>query len=262
MTQPNRVRSKQPAALVTAGGSGIGLAIARCLLESGYHVTVCDVSPDAIDAATAAEPELVGHVADVSVPEQVKQLMAAIDESRGRLDAMVNNAGIGGPRAPIDEISNTDWQRTISVNLSGAFYCTKYAARIMKPQGSGCIVNISSTSARTGLPLRAPYVASKVGLQGLTYNVARELGPFNIRCNVILPGAIDNERGRNLMVDLAARLGISVDEAEERRLSYISMRTRIDPAEVGEMVVFLCSDKARHITGQMIGVCGNSEWEG
>lgn len=254
-------QTRERVALVTAGGSGIGLAIARRLTRAGHRVVICDIDSDAIAAARSEVPELIGHVADVGRAGQVRQVIASIDRSLGRLDTLVNNAGVGGPRAAIEATPEDAWQRTIAVNLNGAFYCTKYAARLMKPRRAGCIVNISSASVRTGLPLRAAYVASKAGLQGLTYNVARELGPFNIRCNAILPGAIDNARGRQLMSELAEREGIPVPEAEARRLGFVSMRSRVDPAEVASMAAFLASDEAAHITGQMIGVCGNSEWE-
>ena len=120
----------------------------------------------------------------------------------------------------------------------------------------------SSTSARSGLPNRTPYVVSKVAIEGLTRNLARELGPFNIRCNSLLPGSMENERNRTMMREKAAREGITYEQALAQRLEFISMRTRIDPAEVGDMAVFLASDGARHVSGQQISVCGNIEWEG
>ena len=178
-----------------------------------------------------------------------------------RLDVLVNNAGIGGPRGPVDETPDAEWDETIRVNLSGAFYCSKRAAAIMKAQRSGCIISISTTSARTGLPNRAAYVASKVGLQGLTYNLARELGPFNIRANAIQPGPIENERGNALLQKLAERRGVTVQEALARRLGFVSMRTRIQPSEIADMAFVLASDTGRHVSGQTISVCGNAEWE-
>ena len=141
------------------------------------------------------------------------------------------------------------------------FYCIKNVAPLMKAQKSGCIVNISTASAKVALPLRSPYVASKVGVLGLTHTVAREYGPFGIRCNAILPGLIDNERGRNILANQAKERGVPFEEAEQDFLEFISLRAWIDPAEVGDLAVFLASHAGRHITGQNIGMDGNVEWE-
>jgi len=246
--------------MVTAGGSGIGLAISKCFLRHGHSVHICDVDSNALDNALFESSGLSGTLADVGDPASVDTMFNEGIKILGGVDVLVNNAGIGGGRAPIDKVTDEDWNETIKVNLSGAFYCTRHAARIMKAQLHGCIINISSASARTGLPERMPYVVSKAGLQGLTRNVARELGPYNISCNAILPGAIDNERGHALIKRRASEQGISIDEAEAERLRYISMRTRIDPSEIGEVCVFLATH-GQHISGQEIGVCGNSEWE-
>ena len=131
----------------------------------------------------------------------------------------------------------------------------------MKQARSGVIINISTSSVLTGLPLLAPYVASKTGVLGLTRNAARELGPYNIRCNTILPGLIDNARGRALVQQLADERGQSFAEAETEFLRYVSLRTWIDPGEIGDLALFLASDAARHITAQSIAVDGNVEWE-
>jgi NAD(P)-dependent dehydrogenase (short-subunit alcohol dehydrogenase family) len=141
------------------------------------------------------------------------------------------------------------------------FYCIKRALPPMKAQGSGCIINISSASTRVGMPLRTPYIATKWAVEGLTQNLARELGPDNIRCNAILPGIIDNPRGRRLVEKLAEERGQSFEETEQRYIGFVSMRSWIQPEEVADMAAYLASDAARHVTGQAIGVCGNLEWE-
>ena len=174
---------------------------------------------------------------------------------------LVNNAGIGGPRAPVDEIEDADWYRTIDVNLHGMFHCIKRAVPAMKAQGAGAIVNISTASTRVGMALRTSYVTSKCAVDGMTRNLARELGPFGIRCNAILPGVIDNPRGRRLITQLASERGQTVEEAHEHYVSFISTRSLIGCEEVADMAFFLAQDAARNITGQLIGVCGNLEWE-
>jgi NAD(P)-dependent dehydrogenase (short-subunit alcohol dehydrogenase family) len=244
-------------ALVTAAGAGIGHAIAGRLIAAGYRVFGCDLSANAF-----AKTEGMEHiVADISRPSDVTAMFDQIVATAGTLDLLVNNAGIGGPRAPLDEIEPDAWDVTIAVNLNGMFYCMRAAAALMKAAGSGVIVNISTSSVLTGLPLRAPYVASKAGVLGLTRNAARELGPHGIRCNAILPGLIDNPRGRALVQKLADERGQSFAETEAGFLRYISLRCWIDPSEIGDLTVFLASDAARHITGQSIAVDGNVEWE-
>jgi NAD(P)-dependent dehydrogenase (short-subunit alcohol dehydrogenase family) len=132
----------------------------------------------------------------------------------------------------------------------------------MREQRSGAIINVASTAARTGLPLRTAYVASMSGLLGLTLNAARELGPDNIRCNAVLPGIVDDEQGRQLIAARARHARRSTEEAEAELLRHTSMRTWIAPEDVADTVLFLASDSARHISGQNLGVCGNLEWEG
>jgi len=248
--------------IVTAGASGIGRAIAEHFLASGAKVHICDINQKALDDVLSSNPGMRGSIANVGKPGDVDRLFAEATAWMEGLDVLVNNAGIGGPNAPIDEMEDDDWDLTIQINLNGAFYCAKRAARIMKQQESGCIINISSTSARTGLPNRAPYVVSKVGLEGLTRNLARELGPFGIRCNAVLPGSMENERGRMLLQRTADRDGITVEQARAQRLQYISMRTRIDPSEIADVAVVLTTPTFRHVTGQLFSVCGNVEWEG
>ena len=247
--------------VVTAGATGIGLGIVDAFLRSGARVHVCDISADAVKALAGRHEHLSASLCDVGDSTQVKAFSDEAETAMSGVDVLVNNAGLGGPRGPVDEISDDDWDATFRVNVTGAFYATRAFAPRFKRQKSGCIINISSTSARTGLPNRTAYVASKGALESMTMNLARELGPFNIRCNALLPGSIENERGRKLLADRAEREGITYQQALNERLRFISMRSRIDVSEVGETAVFLASDVARHITGQRLSVCGNAGWE-
>jgi NAD(P)-dependent dehydrogenase (short-subunit alcohol dehydrogenase family) len=248
--------------LVTAGGAGIGQAIAEAFLASGARVAICDVDPPALQGMYDANPDLIAEQADVSNSEDLDRLFGHLMDKWGGLDVLVNNAGIGGPRAPLEETDENEWRKCLDVNLTGAFIAMKRAIPSMKAQRSGCIINISTSSARTGLPNRGAYVASKAGLIALSSNTAREVGAWNIRCNAILPGLIDNDRGRALIDKFAHERDLQIEKAEETFLSFVSMRTMIEPAEVAALCVFLASDGARHISGQAIGVDGNMEWEG
>ncbi|MBL4836777.1 MAG: SDR family oxidoreductase [Kordiimonadaceae bacterium] len=247
--------------LITAGASGIGFAIAEAFLANGDQVHICDINETAIEQALAKHPELQATVADVCDPKAVDKMFADIEARWGGLTVLVNNAGIGGERASLDTLDDDAWGDCISVNLNGAFYCMKRAAKWMKRDNHGSIINISTASVRTGLPYRAPYVASKAGLEALTTNAARELGVYNIRCNAILPGSINNERGQELIRVHASTYGMTFAEAQADTLKYTSMRTMIEMSEIGDMAVFLASDRAKNVSGQKIGVCGNAEWE-
>ena len=247
--------------VITAGASGIGLAIAKAFSDNGAQVFICDVSEPALEAARSEHPNLQGAIADVGDPQQVEHFFKQAQAALGGIDVLVNNAGIGGPKTSIETIDYQDWDDCIRINLSGMFYCAKQVIPGMKAQGHGSIINIATSSAKTGLPQRLPYVASKVGVLGLTHNLARELGPFNIRCNAILPGKIDNPRGHALTQRYADEQGISFEEADQHKLQFISMRSTVHPSEIGEVAVFLASNNARHITAQEIAVDGNAEWE-
>lgn len=260
-TASHRGIKKNMTVVVTAGASGIGLATAQKFLAAGKQVFICDLSREALDKALSENPGLQGEVADVGSPRQIEHFFASAMNIMGGIDVLVNNAGIGGPRAAIEDIDYPDWDDCIRINLNGMFYCIKQVVPVMKEQKRGCIINICTSSARTGLPYRLPYVASKAGVLGLNHNVARELGEHNIRCNAILPGLMDNARGRRLVSDFSKRHRLSNDDAEQEFLRYISLRTWIKPSEIGDMAIFLASDAACHITAQEIAVDGNCEWE-
>lgn len=244
--------------LITAGASGIGLAIAQVFHAKGDRVIICDVDADALAHAAEDMPGLVAHQADVADPVAV----AALVEAAGAIDVLVNNAGVAGPVGGIETNDPADWARCFAVNVHGAFHMIAAVVPAMRAAGGGTIVNISTASTVTGLPGRSAYVASKWALEGLTRNAARELGPAGIRVNAIRPGFMDTERMRGIMARIAGQSGRPVAEVEAEALGYISMRTKIQPSEIGEMALFLASDAARHVTGQIIGVDGNAEWEG
>ncbi|MEM1395860.1 MAG: SDR family oxidoreductase [Pseudomonadota bacterium] len=247
--------------LVTGGGAGIGRAIAESFDDRGSQVHVCDIDGSALRDLRENRPSISATVADVSSAHDADRVFDEFCVKSDGIDVLINNAGIGGPRALLEETDEEAWRSCIDVNLTAPFLYTRRAIPCMKGQGTGVIINISTSSAKTGLPMRSAYVASKAGLIAFTKNAARELGPFGIRCNAVLPGIIDNARGRALVSKYAADRDLDQDTAEQEFLSYVSMRTMIKPTEVAEACVFLASDQARHITGQAIGVDGNMEWE-
>ena len=254
--------SNQPqTVMVTAAGRSIGRAIAERFHAAGAKVHICCLTTDSLSTVLGANPGMSGSIADVGSADAVARWFDEGLAALGELGILVNNAGIGGPRAPIEEVGDADWHRVIDVNLHGMFHCIKRAVPVMKARGAGSIINISTASTRVGMPLRTPYIASKCAVDGMTTNLARELGPYGIRCNAILPGLIDNPRGRALITRLAGERNQTIDEAEQRYVSFISMRAFITSEEIADAAFFLASDAARHISGQLLGVCGNLEWE-
>lgn len=246
--------------VVTAGAGGLGAVTAETFAKAGAAVFVCDVDETALSAIEKHD-NIEGMAADVGNPDAVTRFMTAALDHLGGIDVLVNNAGIGGVTAAAEETSVADWDRTMAVNASGPFYCARLAIPAMKAAGRGAIVNISSTSARTGLPLRVAYAVSKVAVLGLTHTLARELGPHGITVNAVLPGAMDNERLRRVGRAKAEANGVSMEEAMGEFVEFVSMRTLIDMQDVADMVAYLASPAARHISGQNIGVCGNAEFE-
>jgi len=247
--------------LVTAGGQSVGRVMAEKFLARGDRVHICDANGPLLESVLAANRGISGTVCDVGDEAQVDRLFEAVATSVGPLDVLVNTVGISGPRGPIETLSYADWRACMVVNLDSMFFTVRRAVPMMRQRGGGAIVNFSTGSTRTNFPLRTPYVASKAGVEGLTRALARELGPANISVNAILPGMIDNDRMRGIVARVARQEGRTNEDVEAEYLRFISMRSKIDPAEIAETVLFLASDPGRHISGQLLGVCGNIEWE-
>ena len=252
---------KRQTVVVTGAGRGMGRATAERFLEAGARVHVCEIDAKALAEVLEANPGLRGSMADVGSPGEVEQLFQEAPGWLGHIDVLVNNVGIAGPRAPIEEIEYEDWEQSMRINLSGMFYCIKQVLPSMKRRRHGVIVNISTGSVLTVPQQRLPYNVSKTGVEGLTRSVAREVGPFNIRCNAIRPGMVNTERMKGIVSRIAAEKGITAAEVEADFIRYFSMRSQIQPGEIADMAFFLASDEARHVSGQMIAVDGFVEWE-
>ena len=245
--------------LVTGGASGIGWTIALMLQDQGARVHLCDASSALLARALRERPEMSGSVADVADPQHVDRLFDDVRQSLGGLDVLVNNAGIAGPTAAVEDIDPDDWSRTVAVNITGQFLCARRAVPLFKAAGGGSIINMSSSAGRLGYPLRTPYAASKWAVIGFTKSLAMELGPHAIRVNALLPGIVEGERIRRVIAARAGAQSVPYDEMERRYLGQVSLRRMDTPADVAAMVLFLCSPAGRNISGQSLGVCGNVE---
>jgi len=177
----------------------------------------------------------------------------------GRLDVLVNNAGIAGPTLPVEDIATAEWDQTIAINLTGPFLCTRRAVPMLKQNGGGAIINISSVAGRLGFALRTPYSASKYGVIGMTETWAIELGPSNIRVNAVLPGIVEGPRQERIVAAKAAAYGIEHEEMRARLLSKVSLRRMVSAQDIANQILFLCSPAGAAISGQSLSVCGNVE---
>lgn len=245
--------------LVTAGAAGIGRAIAETLAAAGAKVQVCDVDEAALAAFAAALPGAGATLADVADEAAVDRLFDEVDRRLGGLDALVNNAGIAGPTAAIEEIDPADWRRCLEVDLTGQFLCARRAVPRLKAAGGGAIVNMSSAAGRLGYAFRTPYAAAKWGVIGFTQSLAKELGPHGITVNAILPGVVKGPRIERVIQARADQLGLGYAEMERQYLEKVSLRRMVTAEEVAAMVLYLVSPLGRGVSGQSIGVCGNVE---
>lgn len=243
--------------LITGAASGIGRRTAERFLEDGAAVHICDVSQEAVDEFLAANAAATASITDVGDRASVDQLFA--DLPFDHLDVLVNNAGIAGPSAPVDEHDEDGWDQCIQVNLSGTFYVTKRAIPLLRRSDAGSIVNIASTAALFGYPLRSSYTATKWAMIGLMKTWAMELGPEGIRVNAICPTSVEGPRIDGVIEREAQARGITVDEVRDNYLRQSSMRTFIKADDVADIVMFLSSDGAMKISGQTISVDGHTE---
>jgi NAD(P)-dependent dehydrogenase (short-subunit alcohol dehydrogenase family) len=237
--------------LITGAGRGIGREIAMAFCAQGALVAVNDITPINLDQTVeqirSSGGTVIDFVTDISKKMPVQAMVSQILDEWGRIDILVNNAGVE-PHAPLLDLDAWDWQRTIDVNLSGAFYTTQTVGRVMREQGGGVIVNIASIAGRAhGLKDRAAYVASKMGLIGLTREAARELAAYNIRVNAVCPGVIETEMTAELRKNQAL-VDKWLEDIPQNRLG--------QPHDVAGLVMFLCSQEASYITGQAINVDG------
>ena len=246
--------SPQRVAVVTGGARGIGLAIARWFLAHEYRVALIDIDAQTLSGTEAAlaDPERVLALqGDVSQPPQVTRCMAAVVERFGRIDALVNNAGVAIFK-PILDTSYEEFRHVLNTNLDGAFLCTQAAAPIMLKNGGGAVVNIASISGLRASTLRVAYGTSKGALIHLTKQQAVELGAVGIRVNAIAPGPVDTE-----MAKLVHTVAIRSDYHD-----VIPLNRYGTTEEIAQAVGFLCSPQASYINGQVLAVDGGFDSAG
>jgi 3-oxoacyl-[acyl-carrier protein] reductase len=239
--------SKSRVAIVTGGTRGIGRATVRALAGDGWAVVLTGRDADRVETAVrelGGGESLVGVVADVGRGEDVQRMVSQTQERFGRIDLLVNNAGITRD-ALLVRMKDADWDEVLGVNLRGAFQALRAVARVMMRQRSGRIVNVASTAGAMGTAGQANYSAAKAGLVGLTKSAARELAHWGILVNAVAPGLIETDMS-----------SVLTPEIRESYVATIPLKRIGTPGEVAEVVRFLASEGASYITGQVIHVNG------
>lgn len=245
-------------ALVTGSSQGIGKAIAQKLIEAGATIAVAAIENEALKK-TAAEFEQLGarfkaYGVDLTDESQIDSLVLSVVRDLGPVDILINNAGITGPTAPVHKVPIADWDRTLQINLRTPFLLSRAVVPSMIERKGGKIVNMSSIAGKMAYPLRTPYAASKWGIIGLTLTLAQELGPYNIHVNAVCPGPTQTEMIESVIRARAQALGTDFETMSKEYVRATALGRMVQPQEVADLVLFLCSPKSNAITGQAIDI--------
>jgi meso-butanediol dehydrogenase / (S,S)-butanediol dehydrogenase / diacetyl reductase len=249
--------------IITGGARGIGAAICQSFARSGASVIIAD-----IDEAGALERQRLieadgGHAlavkVDVTRREEVERLMATALQTWGKIDVLVNNAGIN-TFYRFTEIPEREWDRVLAINAKGTFLCSQLASREMVKRNTGRIINISSQAGRSGQPFMAHYVASKFAVVGLTQTMALELGPFGVTVNAVCPGDVITDMRKETIKGLAPLQGVPPDDFDPLAIERCPLKRLELPEDVANAVLFLASEGAGFITGEAFNVSGGLEF--
>jgi NAD(P)-dependent dehydrogenase (short-subunit alcohol dehydrogenase family) len=240
--------------LVTAGAAGIGREITRAFAATGAKVFVCDIDATGLKQLEQEIPGVLTVTCDIANRAEIESMVSAAAAALGGLDVLVNNAGIAGPTAPVEELSPDDWDKVVQVNLTGTFDVTRHAIPHLKKSSAGVIIILSSAAGRFGYANRSAYSATKWGLVGFTKTLSIELGQYGIRANTILPGGVGGERLERVLEGRAKESGQTVEQVKERAMANQSLKRLVDPRDIAALAVFLASDAAKSISGQMLPV--------
>jgi NAD(P)-dependent dehydrogenase (short-subunit alcohol dehydrogenase family) len=240
--------------LITAGASGIGREIARAFDENGASVFVCDIDADALAELERELPGVHTAMCDIGNRPDIERMMEAGVAALGGLDVLVNNAGIAGPTTPVEQYDPGAWDTVVRINLTSTFDVTRLAIPHLKRSDAGVIINMSSVAGRFGYANRSAYCATKWGIVGFTKTLSIELGEFGIRANAILPGAVAGPRIERVFEGRAQASGQTVEQVKASAMANQSIKRLVDSRDIAALAVFLASDSAKAISGQMLPI--------
>ncbi len=249
-------------AIVVGSARGIGAAIARAFSQEGAAIVLVDIEkmkPQLDEAAqeiTRKGGKAIAIVADCTDEDQVNKMADEAVRCWGKIDILVNSAGLRGPLVPVQEITEQEWDSVLAVNLKAVFLCCKAVLKYMIKQKSGNIVSISGTAGKEGMALRGSLCAAKWGLLGLTQTIAKEAGPSGIRANIICPGGVDEADLRTMYAERAKGLGMAFRELEKNVLEQTPLRKYASHEEIAKAALFLASSDSSHTTGEALNVSG------
>lgn len=237
---------------ISAGAGGIGRVMADSFAARGARVFVCDLDAEALAACPHAKMR-----ADMAETAECEAFVEAAAAHLGGLDVLVNNAGIAGPTARVEEVTPEALEATLRIDLAAMFHCARRAVPHLRAAGGGAIVNISSAAGRFGFPLRSPYAAAKWGVVGFTKSLSIELGQDRIRVNAILPGLVAGDRIRRVIEAKAQARGVSFREQEAELMRDVSLRCYVTAQDIANLALYLCSPFGATISGQALAVDGD-----
>jgi len=249
-------------AIVVGSGRGIGEVIARTFAKEGAAIALVDLAKMKAELEGIAQEisqnggKAIAMVADCTDDSQVKKMVDETVRRWGKIDILVNSAGLRGPLVPVQDITEEEWDTVLDVNLKGVFLCCRAVLKVMMQQKSGSIVSISGTAGKEGMALRGSLCAAKWGLLGLTQTIAKEAGPSGIRANIICPGGMDEPELRDMYAERAKGLGMEFSQLEKSVLELTPLRKYAKHDEVAKAALFLASSDSSHTTGESLNVSG------
>jgi NAD(P)-dependent dehydrogenase (short-subunit alcohol dehydrogenase family) len=252
------MRLEGKVAVVTGAGGGIGRTIALRLASEGSAVVVSGPTKEKVervaDEVISAGGRALCSVTDVSDETSVERMVKTTRDELGPIDILVNNAGIAGPTALVHKLDRKEWDRTMAINLTGAFLCAKHTLPLMMEQRGGTIVNITSIAGLRAYAFRSPYCASKWAMIGLTRTLAEEAGRYGITVNAIAPGPVAGPRIESVIRNRALEMNLPYEEVEKQYVEPTALKRMVEADDIAAMVVFLCSKEGRNITGETINI--------
>jgi NAD(P)-dependent dehydrogenase (short-subunit alcohol dehydrogenase family) len=244
--------------LITGASKGIGRVMSRLFAQEGAAVICAARSRDLVEETAALVKagggRAIAVVGDAATEADVKRMIETGVGAFGKLDVLINNAGDGGPTKRVQDYTADDWFYTINSCLTSSYMCTRFAVPEMLKAGGGVIVNISSTAGRRGLPFRIGYCSAKAGQVGMTYGLALELAPHNIRVNAIAPGAVAGDRIDRVIAGQAEVRGVAVDDMRRAFVERAPLKRMSTAEDIATLAVYLCSEAAQNLSGQCIAV--------